>query len=202
MLALREVLADEARRNRDGRVGDGALELGDGSLLLRLDGRARLGDHVGRLGLGLGRDVGLGGFAGLLGVGHDLGRLGLGIGQLHPVLLEHPLALDAGLFGLLEGILDHRLALGQHGLELGPAELREDDPQQDEDDEHGDELRHVGQDGADAACLLLTGERERGKSKRHAGAGNCGDPHASRCFFRSVFHVVTSFSLLAANMSE
>lgn len=151
MLGIVEILADQARRNGDGQVGNRALQLGDGGLLLRFDGVVRLLDHRGGLGLRLIGDVGLHGLARLLRVCDDLGGLGFGILQLAFVFLKHALAFDASLLGLLKGILDGHLALLQHGLELRPTELGQNDPEQDEDHEHGDELRHVGQDGAQAA---------------------------------------------------
>ena len=86
MLVVREVLPDKAGRDRDGRVGNGSLEVGHGGLLLGFDGDARLRDHLLGFGLRLRRDVGLDGLAGLLGIGHDLRSQGLRVFQLGLVL--------------------------------------------------------------------------------------------------------------------
>ena len=78
MLTLGEILADQARGHIDRGVGHGGLQLGNGLLLLGLDGGLGLRDHVGGLGLGLGGDVRLDGLAHRAGVGDDLRGLGLG----------------------------------------------------------------------------------------------------------------------------
>ena len=164
MLVIAQILADEAPRHGNGKVGHRTLEFGDGGLLLRLDGFARLVDHGSRFLLGLGGDVRLHGLGGLLGIRHDLRGLRLRIIELLLVLRQDALALGARGLGLLQGLLDRVRALFQHTVEHRPAEFREDDPQDDEGDEHRDEFVHLREDGFDAASLC--GERIRGEGQR------------------------------------
>ena len=137
--------------------------------------------------MGLGGDVRLDGLAHRAGVGDDLRGLGLGVGQLLVVLSQHALAFDLSFLRLLQGLADGVLSLLQHAGKHRPAELSENDPEDDEGDEHGDELRHVRQDGGDAALLFrLSSERERRESSVESQGGE-GD--LRNCFVRSCLHV-------------
>ena len=154
MLVIVEVLADQAGSHGDGQIGHRTLELGDSGLLVSLDGSMGLLDHTGSLSLGLGGDIGLDGLARLLGVGDDLRGLRLGFLQLALVLGEHALAFNASVLGLLESVLDGGLALDKHAFEQRPTEFRQDDPQDDERNEHGDKLIHLRQDSRNAAAFI------------------------------------------------
>ena len=117
MLLVAQVVPDETGGDGDRSVGYRALQLGDGRLLFRLDGGARLLDHGSGFDLGLLGDVGLRRIAGALRLGNDLRSLAFRFLELPLVLLERPLAFDTRLLGLLEGILDGLLALLQHAVE-------------------------------------------------------------------------------------
>src|SRR6266540_46526 len=100
-----------------------------------------------------------------LGLGDDVLRLGPGRGDGLLVLLEQPLRLGVGAFGLLELLLDAALAL-LHRLDDGgegkAPQQREQDPEDDErpDDQPGVDTERASASGV-VRPLLEEGQQER-----------------------------------------
>ena len=136
---VRHRLADDLAGGGQGEVGDLRADLGDGPDLLGLDLGG--GAHAHPLELLAGRgDVRVAGLLGdLLGAGQDLVRLAARLGQGGEPLLLRALAILASLLGVLEALLDPRLAVGEHlrdGLERERPDDREEDHEVGRGDDH------------------------------------------------------------------
>ena len=125
-------LADDLAGGEQREVGDLGPDVGDRADLLRLDLRGRPDAHPLELLAGRG-DVRVTRLLGdLLGTGQDLVRLAARLAERGDALRLRVLAIPAGLLGVLEALLDPRLAVGEHGRDGLERERPDDDEEEDE----------------------------------------------------------------------
>ena len=107
--------------------------------------------------------LGLHRITGLTSIIEHLLSLGFSAFKLFAIFCQQTFAFLASLFRLLQGILDGVFALLQHAVEQRPAELGEDDPQDDEGDEHRDEFIHVWKNRTDSLSFFSSECRQGAK---------------------------------------
>ena len=117
----------------------------------------------------------------LLGIGasiqNDLRSLATRVGDDCIRLIANLGSLCLGSVSLLDTILDLVLACIEHRDNLWPNELGKQEPDDEEDNERGNELRHLGDKDIRTARLRTLGECQGGHARHRGGDPECY-PHA------------------------
>ncbi len=138
----------------------------------------RLSDDVGCLVLRLGKNLGALLLGLLLGLGDDLLSLAVGLDELVLVALRLGRGLRLGLLGRVEIVLDLLLTLLHRPENRRPGKLGHDEPDDEECDERGDELRGLWQKEVGAAGAVGEGDGGQREDRAQHETANGRDARA------------------------